>query len=107
VIATIKAALGRLAGSLLGLAIIGAFVLLPVSVVLWIGVALGVPWAITAQVRVVLALAAARDLATTLLPAWIWFVVITLLWLAFLDVHVRWLVRDELAKQSNRPAEKP
>lgn len=95
----IRDALGWLTGSLLGVAIIAAFVLLPVFVVLWIASALHVPWALDARIRVVFVLAAAVDLANALLPPWAWFVVITLLWLAFLDVHVRGLVRDELSKQ--------
>lgn len=98
-IARIKAALGWLAGSLLGLGIIAAIVLLPVAVVLWIGTALGVPWAIAVQVSVYLWVRAAHAAATDLLPPWAWFWMLTLLWLSFLDVHVRGLVRDELAKQ--------
>jgi hypothetical protein len=98
VIAKIKAALGRLAGSLLGVAIITAFVLLPVVAVLWIASALGVPWALDVQVWMVIWLAAVFRAADELLPAWAWFAMITLLWLAFLDVHVRYLVRDELSK---------
>ena len=92
-------ALGSLAGSLLGVAIIAAFVLLPVCVVLWIGSALGVPWAIATQVRVYLWVRAAHAAATDLLPPWAWCAMITLLWLSFLDVHVRGLVHKELAKQ--------
>ena len=95
----VKDTLGWLAGSMLGVAMIVAFALLPVAVVLWIGSALDVPWALTVQLRIALALTAAFDLATALLPAWAWFAIITLLWLAFLDVHVRWLVREELSKQ--------
>lgn len=95
----VRHALGSLAGSLLGVAIIGACGLLPVCLVLWIASALGVPWAITVQVRVLVAVAAALDLANALLPAWMWFALITLLWLAFLDVFVRGLVRDEFSKQ--------
>jgi hypothetical protein len=99
VIARIKAALGWLAGSLLGLAIIVAIVLLPVFVVLWIGSALGVPWAGATQARIAIWLTDAFALADELLPAWAWFAVLMLLSLAFLDVHVRALVRDELAKR--------
>jgi hypothetical protein len=98
-IAKIREALGWLTGSLLGVAIIAAFVLLPVCVVLWIGSALGVPWAIEAQVRVYVWVRAAHAAATDLLPPWAWFWMLTLLWLSFLDVHVRGLVRDELSKQ--------
>jgi hypothetical protein len=98
VITRIKAALGWLAGSLLGLAIIVAIVLLPVFVVLWIGSALGVPWAGATQARIAIWLTDAFALADELLPAWAWFGVLMLLWLAFLDVHVRALVRNELAK---------
>jgi hypothetical protein len=92
-------ALGSLAGSLLGVAIIAAFVLLPVCVVLWIGSALGVPWAIDTQVRVYVLVRAAHAAANDLLPPWAWFWLLTLLWLSFLDVHVRGLVRQELSKQ--------
>jgi hypothetical protein len=90
--------LGRLTRSLLGVAIIGALVALPVCVVLWIGTALGAPWAIAAQVWFAIWIADAFAAANELLPAWAWFATITVLWLAFLDVQVRWLVRDELAK---------
>jgi hypothetical protein len=99
VISRIKAALGWLAGSLLGVAIILAIVILPVVVVLWIGSALGAPWAIEVQLRLSIWLEVAIATANRLLPAWAWFAMIGLLWLAFLDVHVRWLVRDELSKQ--------
>lgn len=92
-------ALGSLTGSLLGVAIIAAFVLLPVAVVLWIGSALHIPWAISTQVRVYLWARAAHDAANDLLPPWAWFWMLTLLWLSFLDVHVRSLVRQELSKQ--------
>lgn len=92
-------ALGWLTGSMLGIAIIAAIAVLPLFVVLWIGLALGVPWAIAAQVRLTIWLSAAAAALDDLLPAWAWFGVIALLWLAFLDVHVRWLVRDELSKQ--------
>jgi hypothetical protein len=98
VITRIKAALGWLAGSVLGLAIIVAIVLLPVCVVLWIGSALGVPWAGATQARIAIWLTDAFALANELLPAWAWFGVLMLLWLAFLDVHVRALVRDECSK---------
>jgi hypothetical protein len=99
VIARIKAALGWLTGSMLGAAIIAAFVLLPVFVVLWIASALNVPWAIDTQVRVYLWVRAAHAAATDLLPPWAWFWMLTLLWLSFLDVHVRGLVQKELSKQ--------
>jgi hypothetical protein len=94
----LKAALGWMAGSMLGVGIIAALVLLPVFVVLWIGSALGVPWALAVQYRLAVWLEAAIVAANTVLPAWAWFGIIALLWLAFLDVHVRWLVRDELSK---------
>jgi hypothetical protein len=32
------------------------------------------------------------------MPGWAWFGMIALCWLAFIDVHVRGVVRDELAK---------
>jgi hypothetical protein len=99
VISKIRDALGSFTGSLLGLAIIAAFVLLPVVAVLWIGSALGVPWALDVQVWIVIWLSAAFTTVDGLLPAWAWFGMIALLWLAFLDVHVRWLVRDELSKR--------
>jgi hypothetical protein len=102
VIAKIKAALGSWTGSLLGVAIITAFALLPVIAVLWIASALGVPWALDAQVWIIIWLSNAYSFAHELLPAWAWFAMLTLLWLAFLDVHVRWLVRDELAKAANK-----
>jgi hypothetical protein len=94
----IRDALGSVAGSLLGIAILVAIAALPVFVVLWIWSALNVPWAIAAQVRVIVGLSMVADAADALLPAWAWFGVLMLLWLAFLDVHVRALVRDELAK---------
>lgn len=98
-ITKIKAALGSLVGSILGLAIIAALVVLPVFVILWIGSALGVPWAIAAQFRLAVWLESAIAGANAILPAWAWFAMLTLFWLSFLDVHVRWLVRDELSKQ--------
>jgi len=98
VIAKIKAALGWLTGSMLGAAIIAALIFLPVFVLLWIASALGVPWAVAVQLRLTIWLDAALAAANTVLPAWAWFAIIALLWLAFLDVHVRWLVRDELSK---------
>lgn len=94
----IRDALGWLTGSLLGVLAIGAVVLLPLLLVLWIGVALGVHWAIALHVRLYLAVAAFFDTLNDLLPPWAWFAMITLAWLAFLDVHVRGLVRDELSK---------
>jgi hypothetical protein len=99
VINRIRDALGSFAGSILGLGITAALILLPVFVVLWIGSALGVPWAIAVQFRLSVWLDAGLAAADRLLPAWTWFAMIGLLWLAFLDVHVRWLVRDELSKQ--------
>lgn len=102
----IRDALGSLTGTLLGVAIMASFALLPVVAVLWIASALGVPWAIDVKIRVLLALAAAVDTATLLLPAPAWFVILTLLWLAFLDVHVRWLVRDELSKHTKATDER-
>jgi hypothetical protein len=98
-IAKVKAALGWLAGSILGLGIILAIVVLPVFIVLWIGLALGVPWAIALQVRLTIWLSSATAALDGLMPAWAWFGALALLWLAFLDVQVRWLVRDELSKQ--------
>jgi hypothetical protein len=98
VINRIRDALGSFAGSILGLAIIAALIVLPVFVVLWTGSALGVPWAIAAQYRLAVGLDAAITAANTVLPAWAWFAIIALLWLAFIDVHVRYLVRDELSK---------
>jgi len=100
-IARIREALGSFTGSILGLAILAALIMLPVFVVLWIGTALGVPWAIAAQVRFAIWTTDAFAAANELLPAWAWFVMFTLLWLAFLDVQVRWLVRDELSKRLN------
>lgn len=97
-IARIKDALGSVAGSLLGILILVAIAALPVFVVLWIGSALGAPWAIDAQVRVAVGLSTLAAAATELLPAWAWFILVSLLWLAFLDVQVRALVRDEIAK---------
>jgi hypothetical protein len=99
VIARLKAALGWLTGSLLGVCVIAAIAALPIVIVLWVGVALGVDWAITAQVRVVIWLSNAVAAANDFLPPWAWFMMITLSWLAFLDVHVRGLVRDEFSKQ--------
>lgn len=98
VIRRIRDALGWLTGSLLGVLVIVSLFALPVSLVLWIGVALGVGWAIRAQVSVVIWLSNLFAAANDLLPAWVWFILFTLCWLAFLDVHVRGLVRDELAK---------
>jgi hypothetical protein len=106
VIAKIRDALGSFTGSMLGLAIIIAIAALPAFVVLWIGTALGVPWAIAAQVRVAIWTSDAFALANELLPAWAWFVMIGLFWLAFLDVHVRALVRDELSKHLTRAERK-
>lgn len=103
----IKAALGWLAGSLLAGAIILGLAALPVAVVLWIGSALGVPWADEAQLRLVIWTSAALVLADRLLPGWAWFAILALLWLAFLDLHVRWLVRDELSKQKALKQEAP
>jgi len=100
-------ALGWLAGSILGLTIIAAVAVLPVFVVLWIGSALGIPWAIATQFRLAVWLDALVAGANATLPAWAWFAVIALLWLAFLDVHVRWLVRDELSKQKALKQEVP
>ena len=100
-------ALGWLAGSILGLTIIAAVAVLPVFVVLWIGSALGIPWAIATQFRLAVWLDALVAGANATLPAWAWFAVIGLLWLAFLDVHVRWLVRDELSKQKALKQEVP
>lgn len=94
----IRDTLGWLTGSFLGILAIGAVMLLPLLLVLWTSVALGVPWAITTQVRLYLAVAAFFDTLNDLLPAWAWFAMITLAWLAFLDLHVRWLVRDEFSK---------
>jgi hypothetical protein len=99
VITKIKAALGWLVGSILGLAIIITLIALPVFVVMWAAVALGVPWAITAQLTIAMWIGVVAETANQLLPAWAWFGLTALLWLAFLDVHVRWLVRDEFAKQ--------
>lgn len=95
----IRDALGRLTGSLLGVLVIGAVAALPVVLVLWIGSALGADWAIVAQARVVIWLSNAFAAANDFLPPWAWFIMFTLSWLAFLDVHVRWLVRDEFSKQ--------
>jgi hypothetical protein len=106
VIARIRDALGSFTGSMLGLAIIAALIGLPVFVVLWIGTALGVPWAIEAQARIVIWTSDAFASANELLPAWAWFAMISLFWLAFLDVHVRALVRDELSKHLTRAERK-
>ena len=95
----IRDALGWLTGSFLGVLVIVAVVALPVLTVLWIGVALGVPLAIRAQVSLYLAVASLFDALNTLLPPWAWFLMLMLLWLAFLDLHVRGLVRDEFSKQ--------
>jgi hypothetical protein len=97
-IAKIAAGLGWVSGSLLGLAIIISLTLLPVFVVLWIATALDVPWAGDVQMRIAAWGAAVLTAADRLLPAWAWFALIGLLWLSFLDLHVRWLVRDELSK---------
>jgi hypothetical protein len=99
VINRIRDTLGALTGSLLGVLIIGAFAAAPMLAILWIGVALEIDWAIKTQARVVIGVADAFDAANDLLPPWAWFIMFTLAWLAFLDVHVRGLVRDELAKQ--------
>lgn len=101
----IKRALGSFTGSLLGVVIILAIVALPIAIVLWIGSALGVEWAIAVQVRIYVWARDAVAFATDLLPAWAWFIMFTLGWLAFLDVHVRTLVRDELSKQRNERTE--
>jgi hypothetical protein len=98
VISRIRDALGSFTGSILGLAIIAALIALPVFIVLWIGVALGVPWASVAQAQIAIWVVDAGAAANALLPAWAWFAILGLLWLAFLDVHVRALVRDELSK---------
>lgn len=95
----IRDALGWLTGSFLGVLVIVALVMLPVMVVLWIGGALGVGWALVAQLRIAMWVADVFATANELLPPWGWFAMITLLWLAFLDVHVRGLVRDEFSKQ--------
>lgn len=95
----IRDALGWLTGSLLGCLIIAALVASPGLVVLWIGGALGVPWALTAQARVYIWITDLFTAANALLPAWAWFMMFTLAWLAFLDVFVRGLVRDEFSKQ--------
>lgn len=94
----LRDALGWLTGSLLGVLILVAMAALPVFAVLWIGGALGVPWALTAQARVYLWLADFFTAANGLLPPWAWFIMFTLGWLAFLDLHVRALVREEFSK---------
>jgi hypothetical protein len=99
VITRIRDALGSLTGSLLGVLIIGAIAVAPVLVVLWIGAALELAWAIRTQARVAIWLSDAFTAANEFLPAWAWFIMFTLAWLAFLDVHVRALVREELSKQ--------
>ena len=97
----IRETLGSLTGSLLGILIIGAIAALPVVVVLWIGSVLGVRWAIVTQARVVMVVADVFAAANDFLPPWAWFIMFTLCWLAFLDVHVRALVREELSKHLN------
>jgi hypothetical protein len=98
VINRIRDALGSLTGSLLGILVIGAIAAAPALVLLWIGVALEIDWAIAAQVRVVILVSDAFTTAHEFLPAWAWFIMFTLAWLAFLDVHVRALVREEVSK---------
>jgi hypothetical protein len=98
VISRIRDALGSLTGSLLGVLIIGAIAALPVFVVLWVGSALGVGWTIRTQAWLAIWIADAFAAANSFLPPWAWFTMFTLAWLAFLDVHVRALVRDELSK---------
>jgi hypothetical protein len=107
VITAIKTALGWLAGSILGLVILIALIVFPVFVVLWIGVAMGVPAAIAVQVQLVIWLSAVATALDGLLPAWGWFAILAMLWLAFLDVHVRWLVRDEFSKQKAQNERSP
>jgi hypothetical protein len=97
-IRSIRDALGRWMGSFLGLLIIAAFAALPVMGVLWVGAALGQRWAIGPQASIAIWLSDAFAAANDFLPAWMWFTVITLLWLSFLNVHVRGIVRDELVK---------
>jgi hypothetical protein len=101
VVNKIRDALGSLTGAVLAGLIILALMALPVLVVLWIGIALGVPDAAVMHARVTAGIIVAFDAANSLLPTWAWFGVIACSWLAFLDVHVRWLVRDELAKQQS------
>jgi hypothetical protein len=101
VIHKIREALGSFTGAILAGLIILALMALPVLVVLWIGIALGVPDAAVMHARITAGIIVAFDAANSLLPAWAWFAVIGCSWLAFLDVHVRWLVRDELAKQQS------
>lgn len=95
----VRDSLGWLTGSFLGVLVIVSLVAMPLLTVLWVGVALGVPAAITAQVGLYLAIASVFDTLNDLLPPWAWFIMFTLLWLAFLDVHVRGLVRDEFSQQ--------
>lgn len=94
----VRDALGWLTGSLLGVLVIAALAIAPVILVLWAGVALGVPWASVAQLRLYLGAAALFNALDRLLPPWAWFIMFTLAWLAFLDLHVRWLVREEFSK---------
>lgn len=105
-IAKIRDALGWLTGSLLAGLIIAAIAALPIVVILWIGIALGVRDAAVMHARLIAWIAQVFELLNGLLPAWAWFVVIGCGWLAFLDVHVRWLVRDELGKQLKALSEK-
>lgn len=102
----IRDALGWLTGSALAVLIIAALVTLPFWLVLWLGMALGVREATGMHTRVMIWISDAFDAANGLLPAWAWFAVIACAWLAFLDVHVRWLVRDELAKHTNERSAK-
>lgn len=94
----VRDALGWLTGSLLGVLVIAALAMLPVMVVLWVGIALGVPWASAAQMRLYLGVARLFDALDRLLPPWAWFIMFTLAWLAFLDTFVRGLVREEFSK---------
>ncbi len=103
----IRDALGWLTGSALAVLILAAIVALPVFVVLWLGIALGVEDAVIIHARIAIWVVDAFEAANGLLPAWAWFAVIGCAWLAFLDVHVRWLVRDELAKQKAPDKEMP
>jgi hypothetical protein len=106
VIPRIRDALGWVTGSLLAGVIIAAIVTLPVFVVLWLGIALGVRDAVVMHARITVWIGEAFSVLDGLLPAWAWFAVLGCGWLAFLDLHVRWLVRDELVKRTKAPNEK-
>jgi hypothetical protein len=98
VIHRIRDALGWLTGWVLVLLIIGALASLPIVAMLWIAVALGIRDAAMILAHIELRMEAIFAAADRLMPGWAWFGMIALCWLAFIDVHVRGVVRDELAK---------